>query len=118
MSMQWIKCGRILDAPWPSSRLVSHAAVPIAEHARDHRYRVYCSARDEHNRSHVVSALVDFADGPRVVERTAEPLLSPGRPGAFDDAGAMGSWLVSVNSRKYLYYIGWNLGTTVPFRNA
>lgn len=40
------------------------------------------------------------------------------RAGAFDDSGATGCWLVSANSRKYLYDIGWNLGLTVPFRNA
>jgi hypothetical protein len=30
----------------------------------------------------------------------------------------MGSWLTSVGERTYLYYQGWNLGVTVPFRNS
>jgi hypothetical protein len=119
MSMGWVKCGRILDAPWRSRPFVSHAAVPIAECVGGNLHRVYYSPRDEQNRSYVSRSLVDFGPTkPTVLQTDVEPLLSPGRPGAFDDSGAMGTWLVSANSRKYLYYIGWNLGSTVPFRNA
>ena len=119
MSMTWTKCGRILDSPSPSGRRVSHAAVPIAELVEGNICRLYYSVRDDQNRSHVSNSLVEF--GPtklRVLRTDPEPLLSPGRPGAFDDSGAMACWLVSANSRKYLYYIGWNLAVTVPFRNA
>ena len=51
----------------------------------------------------------------RIGER---PVLSPGGLGTFDDHGAMGSWLVQDGERLLLYYQGWNLGVTVPFRNA
>jgi hypothetical protein len=30
----------------------------------------------------------------------------------------MPSWIVDYRGRKYLYYIGWNLGVTVPFYNS
>jgi hypothetical protein len=30
----------------------------------------------------------------------------------------MGAWVVRNSDRLRLYYIGWNLGTSVPFRNA
>ena len=119
MPMGWTKCGRILEAPRRPGRLVSHAAVPIAEAVEGDIYRVYYSARDDQNRSHVISSLVEFGPTkPTVLQTDVAPLLSPGRAGAFDDSGAMGCWLVSANSRKHLYYIGWNLGVTVPFRNA
>ena len=119
MPMGWTKCGRILEAPRRPGRLVSHAAVPIAEAVEGNIYRVYYSARDDQNRSHVISSLVEFGPTkPTVLQTDVAPVLSPGRAGAFDDSGAMGSWLVSANSRKYLSYIGWNLGVTVPFRNA
>ena len=45
-------------------------------------------------------------------------MLAPGKLGAFDDAGAMATWVVSHQGVKYLYYIGWNVGVSVPFRNA
>jgi hypothetical protein len=46
------------------------------------------------------------------------PLLELGDLGAFDDSGVMPTWLVSHDGLRHLYYIGWNLGVTVPFRNA
>ena len=30
----------------------------------------------------------------------------------------MPSWLTAVGENRYLYYIGWNRGVTVPFRNS
>ena len=41
--------------------------------------------------------------------------LYPGKMGEFDDSGVMPSSVVRINTNKiYLYYIGWNLGVTVP----
>ena len=41
--------------------------------------------------------------------------LYPGKMGEFDDSGVMLSSVVRINTNKiYLYYIGWNLGVTVP----
>lgn len=117
--MHWKKLGRILDdagsRPWQRS----HAAVPIADATADGAWRVYFSARDAEQRSHTGSALVRADRGTLRVEAVdAEPVLSPGRPGTFDDAGAMGSWIVRRGRQRFLYYIGWNRGVSVPFRNA
>ena len=30
----------------------------------------------------------------------------------------MATWLVHTEGQRFLYYIGWNLGVTVPFRNS
>ena len=38
--------------------------------------------------------------------------------GPFDDSGAMPSCIVNRGGQKYLYYIGWNRGVTVPSRNS
>ena len=45
-------------------------------------------------------------------------LLTEGAPGQFDDSGAMVCCVASDNSRLEMYYIGWNVGIRVPFRNA
>jgi hypothetical protein len=117
--MKWIKRGRILADPDRRPWLASHAAVPIADATGEASYRVYFSARDALNRSHTGYALVDFDGGvPHVRRVNPSPILSPGPPGSFDDSGAMGSWIVAAGDRRYLYYIGWNRGVTVPFRNA
>lgn len=84
----------------------------------DGNLRVYFSARDARNRSHTAWAVVDPIDPSRVLELSAEPVLSPGALGCFDDSGAMLAWIAVDGDRRVLYYIGWNLGITVPFRNA
>ena len=45
-------------------------------------------------------------------------LLTEGEPGAFDDSGAMVSCIVADSSKVEMYYIGWNVGIRVPFRNS
>jgi len=44
--------------------------------------------------------------------------VSPGAPGLFDDSGTSTGCLVAHGSVRYLYYLGWNLGVTVPWRNT
>jgi hypothetical protein len=98
--------------------MVSHAALPFAEPLGDDRVRVYFSSRDRHNRSHTGSLVLDLREPDRILDLSAQPVLSPGELGCFDDSGAMAAWLTSCGERRMLYYIGWNLGVTVPFRNA
>jgi hypothetical protein len=47
-----------------------------------------------------------------------KPVLGVGELGTFDESGAMGDWIVAQEGNFFLYYTGWNLGVTVPFRNA
>lgn len=115
---RWEKLGRIFEAAGQIPWLQSHAAVPIAEPIGDSWVRVYFSARDGHQRSHTGALVFDLNDPERTVALEITPILVPGELGAFDDSGAMGTWLTQVGETRYLYYIGWNLGITVPFRNA
>src|SRR5262249_43495291 len=61
---------------------------------------------------------VDINDPARVLYVHDKPVLSLGRVGSFDDSGAMPSCIVNHDGRKYLLYIGWNRGVTVPYPNA
>lgn len=116
--MRWRKLGRVFcpagETPW----LHSHAAVPLAEALGGDLFRVYFSSRDAGNRSFTGSLVIDIRRPQQLLELAQEPVLAPGELGAFDDSGAMASWLAAHAGRRYLYYIGWNLGVTVPFRNA
>lgn len=115
---RWQKLGRIFapagETPW----MQSHAAVPIAEHLDNDLFRIYFSSRDERNRSFTGSLVIDITSPTRVLDLSTEPVLTPGALGEFDDSGAMATWLTRVNGQRHLYYIGWNLGVTVPFRNS
>jgi hypothetical protein len=95
-----------------------HACVPVAEKINDKVVRIYFGPRDEHERTVTTFIEVDADDPSRVLYVHDRPVLSLGRLGAFDDSGAMPSCMVDWAGKKYLFYIGWNRGVTVPYRNA
>ncbi len=96
----------------------SHATVPFAEHLKDDLFRIYFSSRDVKNRSHTGYIETDLTNPQKIIKISDHPVISPGVLGTFDDSGAMLSWITCCKNKKYLYYIGWNLGVTVPFRNS
>lgn len=96
----------------------SHATVPIAESLGGDLYKIYFSSRDELDRSYTGYTVIDITQPNQILELSTEPVLAPGKLGEFDDSGAMATWLAIHQGQKYLYYIGWNLGVTVPFRNS
>jgi hypothetical protein len=98
--------------------MVSHAALPFAENLSGRVFRIYFSGRDRFNRSQTGFFEVDLKEPARILRVNPEPVLALGELGTFDESGAMLSWMVTHGEEKYLYYIGWNLGVTVPFRNA
>ena len=118
MRQTWRKIGWIFNADQSSDWLHSHASVPLAEHLSEDLYRIYFSSRDSKNQSHTGFIVIDIKDPTKVLETSALPILSPGDLGCFDDSGAMASWITTHKQGRYLYYAGWNLGITVPFRNA
>lgn len=93
------------------------AAVPFAYKLKNGIYRIYYSARDKLNRSHIFFVDIDM-DTLDILYVHKSPILAPGELGCFDDSGTMMSWITTVGKDIYLYYIGWNLGVTVPFRNS
>jgi len=116
--MRWSKLGAtILPAARPAW-MRSHAALPFAEPMEGGICRIYFSARDGINRSHTGWVIIDLKEPARVLDISPDPVLSPGALGCFDDSGAMLAWICRRGDRRMLYYIGWNLGVTVPFRNA
>ena len=111
--MRWAKRGLVVPTPPPVPWGVSHAMVPFVQTSGD-EVRLFFSARDDEGRS--VTGYGDFDPRePGTIRYGERPLLGPGPLGAFDDRGAMGSCFVEHGGEQRLYYIGWNLGVTVPF---
>jgi hypothetical protein len=114
----WLKRGLVFRATgrWPWSQ--SHSQLPTVDRVDSDTLRIYFGTRDSENRT-VVSYVEASADDPsRVTYIHDKPVLGLGKLGAFDDSGAMPSWVIDCNGLKYLYYIGWNRGHTVPYRNS
>jgi hypothetical protein len=115
----WEKIGLIYAVDGRHPLMRSHATLPIAELIDGDVYRIYFSSRDGQNRSRTFSLVIDLNRPHQLLEVSTDPLLDLGELGGFDDSGAMLSWITDAGELgKYFYYAGWNLGVTVPFRNA
>lgn len=90
----------------------THAMLPTPEHVAGSLWRIYQSGRNDQNQSHVGWALIDLEEPDRVIERSAEPVLTPGSLGAFDDNGVLPSCLIQDGDDTLLYYIGFKPGGT------
>lgn len=116
--MKWRKLGLLFCPENNFTWMFSHASNPIAEIVNSSKWRIYFSTRDKDNRSSIGCIELDITNPRQQVTISTKPLVSPGEVGLFDDSGASMSCLVSVNETKYLYYTGWCLGVTVPWRNS
>lgn len=118
MKHRWRKLGLIYYPSGEKDWMKSHAAVPIAEQIEGNIFRIYFSSRNIRNQSFSSSLIIDITRPSDILDISQNPILAPGNLGEFDDSGAMATWLIHRNGMRYLYYIGWNLGVTVPFRNS
>lgn len=116
--MKWQKLGKIFTPNAETEWMQTHAAVPFADHLVDDLFRVYFTTRDRKNRSHTAFVDIDIGKPSSILSVSTTPVLTPGSLGEFDDSGAMGCWLTRNGDKCYMYYQGWNLGVTVPFRNS
>lgn len=94
--------------------LHSHATLPTPCQWDEHRVRLFFASRDAENRSHI--GFVDVEDGKLISE--AKEALAPGGVGAFDQHGVTPCCVLKVGRDMWMYYLGWNRGVDVPFRNA
>jgi hypothetical protein len=119
MSLKWQKLGLVFcpngDVEW----MRSHASNPVVEHLNGNLFRVYFSSRDSKNRSQIASLVMELADGKAsVVDASIRLVLTHGKHGRFDDSGVTVTGLAFRGTQRLLYYLGWNLAVTIPFRNA
>lgn len=116
--MKWIKKGPVFKPDNNFEWMVHHACVPIADKVNDEVLRIYFGPRDKYNRTVTTFIEVEADDPSNVLYVHDKPVLSLGKLGCFDDSGAMPSCIVNYKNKKYLYYIGWNIGVTVSYRNS
>lgn len=117
-AQRWRRLGHVFRADRHASWMATHASYPTPLTLDDGTVRVFFSPRDKHNRSSIASLDLELDCGRfELGHLTAEPLLSPGVRGAFDDSGVTVSSVVQAGGRLYVYYLGWSLSVTVPFRN-
>lgn len=98
---------------------MSHASYPTPLLLPDGRLRVFYSPRDAEGRSTIFSLDLRLsAEGFEPLSPPQGPWLEPGPRGAFDDAGTSVAWVgATPEGGVECWYLGWNVGVSVPFRN-
>lgn len=117
MIQEWMKIANVFQPDYQLDWMNSHASVPCIDRVKDDIFRVYFGTRDNDNCTSIGYFEFDIRRPTEILNVSEKPVLSKGELGTFDDSGTMPSFLVVHRGTKYLYYIGWNLGVTVPFRN-
>lgn len=114
---RWRKLGQICGPLQVGDWATGFAAVPTAVYKGGDIYRIYVSARDDEQRSR--PGWIEYDLGKEeITDKATSPILPLGDIGAFDDSGVMPTWVLPQPSGDLMYYIGWNRGVTVPFRNS
>lgn len=111
--MKWAKKGLIFKPAAQFDWVITHAMLPTADRIGEDLYRIYFSGRDRLNRSLIGYIEININEPQNILYITEKPVLGLGLLGCFDDNGVTPSWIVDYKDKKYLYYIGWNKGSTV-----
>lgn len=80
-------------------------------------YDIYVTGRDAANRSRIGVVTIDMDEPTQVIDIAAEPVLSLGELGMFDENGTSYPCLVQDGERLWLYYTGWMPTVLTPFQN-
>lgn len=113
--MGWIKKGLIFQPDRDLYWQKSHAALPTSLHVKDDLYRIYFTSRDGANKTYV--GFFDLELGQqdfKIINKSREPVLTPGALGLFDQDGVQCTSVVRVGEKVYMYYLGWSRGLPEP----
>lgn len=115
---KWKKVTKIFEPAGQYPWMLTHASNPVADHIEGDIFRVYFSCRNEKNISSIAYVEVDINNPTKILRLSDKPVISPGSLGTFDDNGTSMACILNFNDKKYMYFLGWNLGVTVPWRNS
>jgi hypothetical protein len=105
---------------WEKQGLVfstkNYAAVPIGNFIQENVLRIYYSSRQKDNKSTPFFIEYDLESRRIIAEQAIEIPL--GNIGTFDEHGIMPTSLIKKNNEVWIFYIGWNTASSVPFRNS
>jgi len=113
--MKWIKLGRIFVANGEHPWMQTHAYMPTLDLRDDDLIRIYLAFLDKGKVGRVGYIEVEKDDPLKVRNISERPVLDIGSKGSFDDNGVTPMSIVNYRNRKYLYYIGWQLGKEVRY---
>jgi hypothetical protein len=117
--MNWKKKGRIFCPEGNSEWLSCYAAQVSSIEFMDF-IRVYFTTRSKLNDQGYFETRITFLDcdkndPSKILYIHDKPLLSLGLPGTFDEHGTMNCEVIFHQDKYWLYYLGWQRSSTVPY---
>ena len=113
--MRWRKRGHVYapdgSLPWAHR----YAFPPTPLRLDDQTLRIYVGLCDKSTVARIGYVDVRADDPGRIVRVSRRPVLDIGEPGCFDDNGVVPTRVLPVGDQLYLYYVGFQLGTKVPY---
>jgi len=116
--ISWTKKGCIFNVDASYDWNKSCARVPVVEILNESVWRVYYGSKNNLNRGSVSYFDVEAGKPENVIYTHDKPILLRGALGTFDELGIMPSCILSHDSKKYFYYIGYNVKKTLPYHNG
>lgn len=116
MKQNWIKLGLLFNLE-DYDKNYKFSTLPSGFWLSENILRFIFSTRNSNNQS--IPYLVDYDFSIKKIAGLPKKInIQLGEPGTFDDSGIMPSCILQKENEIWMYYIGWNLGVTVPFRNS
>jgi hypothetical protein len=117
--MNWSKIGQIFspkgDIDW-----MNHYAAQVCPIEFGDFIRVYFTTRSKLDSNGNYETKITFLDCDKndpnkIISIHNKPLLPLGKPGSFDEHGTMMSEILFHENKYWLYYLGWQRSSTVPY---
>ena len=117
--MNWLKIGQIFS-PKDNFNWMSNYAAQVCSIEFKDFIRIYFTTRSKLDTSGNYEAKITFLDcdkeDPNKIHYIHDkPLLSLGQPGTFDEHGIMMSEILFYQNKYWLYYLGWQRSSKVPY---
>lgn len=113
--MRWRKLGQVFEPKGDLWWWRRYMNLPTAELITHDVLRIYFTALDDQNFGRAGYVDLDAHNPLKVLDVAKEPALDLGEPGLFDDSGVNPLCIVSVDQKRYMYYVGWQRAERVPY---
>lgn len=97
----------------------NYNAVPIVHFLEEDIVRIYATSRNENNKS--FPFFIEYNLKTKTILKEKNIDIPLGKIGTFDEDGIMPACVFSPKGKEdeiWMYYAGWNLAKSVPFRNS
>ena len=114
--MNWKRLGRIVEANPNLEWSQQYAAIPTVRILNEDVLRVYYYSMDEDFNGRISHVDVSSSNPTDIIFRSEKVLLDIGTPSSFDDGGVCPLQFLQHKNENWLYYLGVQRTTDVPYR--